>query len=174
MANLKSQVSLLKLEGEERAARKLAEKFGVGYVDISQTPSSVEALKLIEEQQAKDGKLAAIELKSRKIALAVLDPELPAAKKVIEDLRAKQYEVKIFVTSLSGIEQLWTLYKFVKPAVEMITGRIRIEEKKLQEIIGRLTTFAAVQDEIKKTDFITISPLVLIETVIAGAISLKA
>ncbi len=174
ITNLQSQLSDMKREGEERAAQKLADKLGMGYVDLSKTPSSVEAVKLIGEQEARNGKLVAIELKSRAVALAVLDPELPAAKKAIEDLRVKQYEVKIFVASLSGIEQTWGLYKFIKPAVEVITGRIRIEEKKLEEIIERLRTFAAVQEEIQKIDFISISPLELIETVLAGAISIKA
>jgi len=174
MANIQSQVSLLKREGEERAAQKLAERLGSGYVDLSKVPASVEAIKLIEEQDAKDGKLAAIELKSRIVAVAMLNPELPAAKKVVESLREKQYEVKIFIASLSGVEQAWRLYKFVKPAVEVITGRIKIEEKRMKETAEHLKTFAAVRDEIGKTNFIKISPLELIETVLAGAISIKA
>ncbi len=174
MANLQSQVSVLKREGEERSAQRLAEKLGYAYADLTKIPSSVEALKLIDEKDAKEGKLAAIELKSRAVAVAMLDPELPAAKKIAEDLRAKHYEVKIFVTSLSGLEQLWSLYKFVKSAVQGITGRVKIEEKEMQEVIERLTTFASIENEMKKTDFIKISPLDLIETVLAGAISIHA
>ena len=73
-------------------------------------------------------------------------------------LREKQYEVKIFIASLSGVEQAWRLYKFVKPAVEVITGRIKIEEKRMKETAEHLKTFAAVRDEIGKTNFIKISP----------------
>ncbi|MEK7507841.1 MAG: GspE/PulE family protein [Patescibacteria group bacterium] len=174
LANIKSQVSLLRREGEERAAQKLAEKLGYGYVNLSKIPFSTEALKIIGEQEAKDGKLAAIELKSRIVAVAALDPELPAAKKAIQGLQEKQYEVKIFVASLSGLEHVWELYKFVKPAVEVITGRIKIEEKKMEETAGRLKTFTAVRDEIGKINFVTVSPIELIETVLAGSISIKA
>ncbi len=174
LANIQSQVSLLKREGEERAAQKLAEKLGYGYVDLSKVPSSVEALKLIEERDAKEGKLAAIELKSRIVALAVFDPESPAAKKVIENLQARQFEVKVFVASFSGLEQAWELYKFVKPAVEVITGRIRIEGKRMEETVERLKTFAAVRDEIGKINFIKISPLELLEVILGGAISIEA
>jgi len=135
MANLQSQISALRREGEERAAKKLSEKLGVGYADLTKVPSSVDALKLIPEGEAKEGKLAAIELKNRVAAVAVLDPEMPSAKKTIENLKAQQYEVKVFVVSLSGLEQLWNLYRFVKPVVEGITGRVRIEAGRLEEII---------------------------------------
>lgn len=172
--DLQGKLAKLRREGEERAAERLARKLGLPYADLSKAPVAVVALKLIPEAEAKDGKVAAIEIKARKVAVAALDPELPAAKKAVKGLEAKKYEVKVFVVSASGLTQAWTMYKFVKPEVEGITGKVKIEEKRLEELSKRLTSFSAIQAEIKNVDFVKILPVVLIEIILAGALSIKA
>lgn len=164
----------LKREGEERSAERLAEETNHPYVDLSKTPVSTEALKLIPESEARDAKVAAIELKVDKVALASANPDLPAAQKVVSDLRSKKYEVKVFISSLSGLEQIWKAYRFVKKETEEITGKVTLEKKRLEELTIHLTNIAAIQGEIGKLDFLKVSPLTILEIAIAGALSIKA
>lgn len=173
-AELAGKLAGLKREGEERAAQRLSQRSGHPYVDLAKTPVAVDALKLIPEGEARGAKVAAIELKARKVAMAALDPELPAAKKVIEDLLAQKYEVRVFVASLSGLEEAWRSYRFVKPEVEEITGKVVIGKKRLEELTSQLADFPSVQKEVKELDFTKTAPVTLMEIALAGALSLKA
>ena len=44
---------------------------------------------MIPEAAARDGKIAAIEVRDDKLAVVVVDPTLPATKKAIDDLETK-------------------------------------------------------------------------------------
>ena len=78
---LKGKLAQLHRDGEERAAERLADKLGLTYADLTKVPVSLDAVRIISETEAKDAKVAPIEIKSKKVALATLNPELPATKK---------------------------------------------------------------------------------------------
>ncbi len=86
---LKGKLAQLHRDGEERAAERLAEKLGVAYANLTKVPVSLDAVRIIPETEAKDAKVAAIEVKAKKVALGTLNPELPATKKIIEELSKK-------------------------------------------------------------------------------------
>ena len=102
--DLQSQITKIRRTGEERAAERLAQKLGHPYADLSKMPISLDAVRVIPETEARDGKIAAIELRDTKIAVVVVDPTLPATKKAIENLEAKRFNVKVFVVSPSSLE----------------------------------------------------------------------
>jgi type IV pilus assembly protein PilB len=172
---LKEKLAKLHRDGEERAAQRLAEKLGLSYVDLGKVPVSLDAVRLISEAEAKDAKVAAIEVRSEKVALAAIDPELPAAKKVVEELAAKKYEVKVVVVSPSSMEAAWKFYQFVKPVAETITGKVEIAPDRLAALKAKLITIDAVHAEIATLPFANgLSPVVLIEIILAGAMGLRA
>lgn len=171
---LKAKIAKLKREGEERSAERLAQKLGYQYVDLGKIPVSAEALKLLPEARARDAKVATIELKLKKVALAAVNPKLPATLGVIKELEEKKYEVKIFIASLSGLEQIWNFYKFITVEAEDITGTVNIEQKKLEALMKKLTSLDFVRAEINNVDFSKAMPTILIEMILAGAMSLGA
>lgn len=171
---LQEELTKLKREGEERDTERLAKKTGYPYLDLSRVPTSLEALKLIPEADAREAKLAAIELKVRQVALAVYDPDLPPTKKIIDNLTAQKYTVKLFVASLSGLEQVWKLYKFASTEKEGITGKVEMKKEELEGLTKRLTSFRAVQEEIKNFDFTKLATIEFFETILAGALAIRA
>lgn len=171
---LQSQLSLLRREGEERAAQRLAQSSGSAYIDLSRIAVSPEVIRLISEEEAKVAQAVAIELKGKKVALAGANPRSPAFQKVVLELQAKNFEVRTFAASMSAIEQAWRAYRFVKSASEEITGKVTLAKQRLAELAARLKDFAAIQEEIKKSDFTNTSPKALLEIVIAGALSIGA
>ncbi len=173
-APLQEKLLRLRREAEERAAERLAAKLRLPHANLSKTPISLEAVKLIPEAEAKEARAAAIELKMRHVALAAVYPERASVKKIIEELTAKKYTVKLFVTSQSGIEEAWKLYKFVSEEAKDITGKVEIEKKRLEELVAKLNTFQAVAAEIKAFDFTKLSTTRLLETVLAGSLANKA
>jgi type IV pilus assembly protein PilB len=173
-SDLKEKLAKLRRDGEERAAERLAEKLGLSYVNLAKVPVSLEAVKIISESEAKDAKAASIELKAQKVALAVVDPELPATKQLIEELVAKKYEVKAVVVSPSSMEAAWQFYKFVKPASGNITGKVEIAQERLDALKAKLVTIDAVHKEIAALPLENVSPVALIEIILAGAMGLRA
>ncbi len=145
--DLKTKLEKLHREGEERAAERLAQKLGYEYKDLAKTPIALDAVRIIPEGEARSAMAAVIQVASKKAALAVLNPEFAATKKIIEDLKAKNYELKIFVVSTSGLNVAFDFYKFVKPESEVITGKVMITKARLEELRGRLTNLASVKHE---------------------------
>ncbi len=172
--DLQSKLTKLRREGEERAAERLAEKLGLTYVDLSKIPVSLEAVRVIPEDKARDAKVAAIALRVRKIAVAAANPELPAVKALVRDLEAQRYEVKTFVVSPSGLEAAWRFYKFIKPTTAEITGKVSIARERIDELKARLMSLDAIKKEFAGLDFAKVSPVTMIEIMLAGAFAMRA
>ncbi len=171
---LQDRLNKLRRDGEERAAQRLAAQLGLPYADLSKIPIALDAVRVIPEAMARDAKIASIESKSNKIAVAAINPELPAAKKAIEDLSAQHHEVKVVVVSPTSMQAAWHFYQFIKKEEGGITGKVNITKDRLTDLRARLVTIDAVHDELAALDFNKISPVALIEIVLAGAMGLRA
>jgi type II secretory ATPase GspE/PulE/Tfp pilus assembly ATPase PilB-like protein len=172
--DLKAKIAALHRAGEERAAERLAAKFGLTYADLSKTPITLEAVRILSEDDARNSKTAVVQSIAKKIALAVVNPELPATKKIIETLTAKNYEVKVVVVSPSGLELAWHFYKFIKPESEVITGKVVIPRARLEELTARLVSLEIIQKEFAGLDFSKVAPMVIVEIIFAGALKIRA
>jgi type IV pilus assembly protein PilB len=171
---LQSKLGEINREAEERDAERRAKRTGYEYVDLRKVPIALDALKNLPEGTAKEAKAATIEMKLRKIALAVFDPHAPATQEVLRLLEQKKLEVKVFVASLSGLTDAWRFYKFVPDTAKDISGKVGIEEKRFQDFLARLTTFGAVQSELANVDFHKVTTTDIFEIVLAGALANKA
>jgi len=172
--DLKDKLSKLRREGEERSAERLAQKLGLTYANLGKVPISLDAIRVIPEDKAKEAKVASIELKEQRVAIAALNPELPATKKLIESLKNEKYEVKEVVVSASSLEAAWHFYKFVKSQADVITGEVKITKERLEDLKARLTTLDAIQKEVGSLDLEKASPVALIEIILAGAMGMRA
>ncbi len=172
--DLRVRLAKLRKEGEERAAQRLAATLNIPYADLSKVPVALDAIRLLDEKEAKDARVATIELNAHAVALAAADPEGSAVKRVAEELRGKNYEVKMVVISPSSLEAAWGFYKFIKPPEQDITGKINISKERLDELHGKLHSLDDVHGAIGAIDFNAFSPQALIEVVLAGATALRA
>ncbi len=172
--DLRAKIEKLRREGEERMAQQLAVKIGYPYADLGKMPVSLDAVKVISENEARDGKVAGIEIRARQLAIVAVNPDLPATKKIIADLRDKKYDVKVFVVSPSGLASAWRFYKFVKPVTENITGKVSITKTRLDDLRARLTSIEACKNELAGIDFIKTSVVVIVEIILAGSLAMRA
>lgn len=168
------KVQKLRREGEERAAERLAKELNLPYVDLRKAPVSLEAVKLIPEEKAKEAKMVAIESRAWKVALAATDPRLAEVKAVIQDLEGKKYEVKVFVASLSGIKQAWHFYRFVSKEAEEITGKVDIEEKKLEELTKRWPNLEDFKKELETSVLEHAKTSDVMQMILGEALAVKA
>ena len=172
--DLKTRIEKLRRDGEERSAQRRAAQLNLPHIDLSKTPISLDAVRLLGEGEAKKANAATIEIKGRKLALAVEDPGAPEVQEIIKNLSAKNYEVKTIVVSPSSLQAAWQFYKFIKPPEEEITGKINISKERLDGLRAKLSSIDAVRGEIGAIDFNAFSPVTLIEVVLAGSMSLRA
>ncbi len=172
--DLQAKLAKLRHDGEERAAKRLSDEFKLPYADLSRTPVSLEAVKIIPEDKAKSAKAACIAAKTRAIAVVVQNPALPATKALLDELRAAKYEVKIFIVSPAGLEIAWRFYKYVKPATGKITGKVEITKARIEELKARLTNFDAIKKEFSGLDFERGSPVAILEVMLGGALAVRA
>jgi type II secretory ATPase GspE/PulE/Tfp pilus assembly ATPase PilB-like protein len=171
---LQAQLKKLHRDGEERAAQRLAQQLNLTYADLSKTPLSLDAVRVVPYDDARNAKAIAIEIKGNRVAIGAVNPSLPATKKLLGDLAAKSYEVKTVVISPSSLESAWHFYEFIKPEAEVITGTIKITKERLETLRGRLTTLDAIHKEIQDNNPEKISPITLIEIILAGAMGMRA
>lgn len=164
----------LKRESEERTTKRLADELGFPYVDLGKTPISLEAIKLIPEAEAKEAKVAAIEVRVKKVALAVVEPKSPLVQRVVKSLEASGHAIKVFVASYSGIKQAWHLYGFVPPETSEITGKVGIEKQRFEEFTKRWSTLAAFQEEMRRVVREKETTTHLFEMILAEALATRA
>lgn len=134
-SNIKEKLIKMRREAEERDAQRRAQKSDFSYFNLSTSPIDTQALGLIPENTAKEARAAAIEIKENKLALVVYDPSAEPAQKLINELKSRGFQLKIFVVSLSGLNYVFGFYKFISKAQEKITSSVKVESLK-EKIIG--------------------------------------
>lgn len=158
---------------EERDAERRAVRANIPYANLSKAPISIEAIKLIEEKEAREVKIAAIELRNKEVAIAALNPNSPAVDSVITRLRNNHYQVRAFLCSLSSLEQAWGMYKFIANDTNEITGKVAIEKTHFESLLKSLTTLESIKSELERVLSEHVTTTVLLETVLAGALNTR-
>ncbi|MBI5306069.1 type II/IV secretion system protein [Candidatus Wolfebacteria bacterium] len=124
--NTDEQLKKIWREGEEREAKRLAQKSNLPYINLLTNPVNIEALELISEEEAKNGKAAAISIREKKVVLAAVDPASNKIKEIIKKLEEKGFSVVIYVISLNSLEYALSFYKFVSKEQKKITGSFEV------------------------------------------------
>jgi type IV pilus assembly protein PilB len=174
LTKIKDKLAQLRREAEERDAQRRATKAGYPYTNLITTPINIEALALIPEETSQKTKIAAIEIKEKKLALAVFDPNDSRAKEVIDKLESQGYELSIFVVSLSGLQYVWNFYKFVPEKTEEITGRVKIKEQKLIDLRNTLTSLENIKSSVQELNTEASHAGEILEIILAGALANRA
>jgi len=174
LTKIKEKLSQMRRSAEERDSQRKAAKTGYPYASLITAPINIEALALIPQEVAQKAKVAAFEIKEKKVALAVFDPSESEAKEVIEKLKSQGYESSIFVVSLGGLRHIWSFYKFVSEKPEEITGRIKIEEEKLANLKKALISLETVKSSIQKLNTEISYAGEILEIILAGAMANRA
>ncbi len=172
---IKEKLARLEREAEERDAQRRAIKANLSYVNLITAPINIEALALISKETAEKAKVAAVEIKKQKVALAVFDPNSLQLKEVVKNLELKGYQPSIFVVSLSGLKHAWNFYKFVVGKAEQITGKVKIEEKRLVQLESTITSLESIKGllQVLNVEGVYDAGQVL-EIILAGALANKA
>jgi len=169
---IESQLRDQRRQGEENDAKRRAEKRGLPYLNLisTRTPTELEAMKLVEEEEARKALLALLQIVRKKLVVAVFDPELPDTKKILDDLK-KKYTLIIYVCSRTSLEHAWGYYEYLEDAKE-ISGRVEMEKDNILELEKRVTSIEVLSREIR--NFKNPHTSQILDLILAGAMALKS
>lgn len=171
--DLANKIQQISRAAEERDAERRAKTQDLPYIDLRKTPVSIEAVKLFSAEEAKNGRLVGVQLADKDVAIAAVNPAALETKKLLDGLTAKNFKLKIYVASLSGISEAWHFYQFIQEKAKDITGKVELAEVRLEDLAKRLTTLVAVQKELAGQDMTHTTTTEFLEVVLAGALATR-
>ncbi|MBM3256868.1 MAG: type II/IV secretion system protein [Candidatus Liptonbacteria bacterium] len=170
---LNEELLRLRREGEERAAKRMAEELGYPYVEVSKVPTSFDAVLVIPKARAEEAQAVGLEKTDKALVVAVVDPRLPATEALLSELKKQFPTFKVMIGSQSGIKELWHMYSFAAKEAHDITGKVDLGGR-FAELMGKLKGFQVVHDAFGKLDFHQTSTTDLLEMLLAGALANEA
>lgn len=158
-------------DAEERDAQRRAIKAGHPYLNLALIPVETEALELIPEAKAQEAKVAAIEYKANNVVLIANDDKEAPAQAIIKELESKGLKIKIFIVSMTSLQRAWDFYKYVLKKSAPITGKINIDQERIESLKQKLTKLDKVREEILSFDFKKFPTAQILEIILAGALA---
>ncbi|MFC1756839.1 GspE/PulE family protein, partial [Patescibacteria group bacterium] len=171
----KKKIDLLKRKEEEEVTQMLSEKYGIPYSDLSKMTIDLDYLKIIDEDESRNAKMAIFQGVGKKIQIAVQNPSLELTQNILKKLE-EQYSIQTFLVSLSGLKETWEKYKEVPEFIELSKGTVNISAEKITELLEKDMT----PEELKNIFLESInnkknrSVTELIEIVLGGALNMEA
>ncbi len=170
------KIQILKRKEEEDVTQILSQKYGISYVDLRKMSVDLDYLKLIPENKAREGKIVVFQGVGKKAQIAVQNPELESTKNIIKELSQEEYIPQLFLSSLSGLSEVWEKYKEVPKFVELSKGTVEISSEKISELLEQDFTVEHLKtmflENIQSKKERSVSDL--IEIILGGALKMKA
>jgi type IV pilus assembly protein PilB len=166
----------LQAHEEEELAKILAEKYGLGYLDLSTIPVNIDALRVINEEGARAADMAVFNVFNKRADIAIISPNNIITKERIEDIKKAGYEPNIFMVSHASLKKVWERYKDLSYSLETKGGTLDISNEEISKVISNITGVPDIKTQIeiilseKKSYRIS----KVLEIMIGGAIALNA
>jgi len=161
---------------EEDLAKMLADKYGIGYIDLSIVSIEPEALRLIAEDAARHALLAPFRVVEKKLFLAVHSPQKKETVFAITEFERQGFTVVVFMSSMASLERAWQRYADLSYARGEKAGVLEISNEDIAYFIGRLKSFNDITSLIGETigDEKSHQLSRLLEIILAGAMGIDA
>lgn len=161
---------------EEELVGILANKFGLEYTNLVTTPINADAIKLIDEQKARDAQVVAFALIDKKVKVATRNPESPLLAEILSNLKSAGYYPELFMTSTESLNKAWQTYKDLSFAYESKSGSLEISNEEINRIISEQKSLPQIIETIGGLLGSKMSYRIskILETTIAGALAVDA
>jgi len=161
---------------EENLIKGLAVQYGYPFIDLRGITINPDAIKLIPEKDALEGKLVSFEVVRKKISVALRNPNNPHAQHVLASLTEQGYEPNIYMTSTINLEHGWDRYKDQRNTTAVKQGVLDINTDNIAEQIKKFKTPEAVAEHILDIRTLNSAHRIssTLESMFAGAIGLGA
>jgi len=161
---------------EEDLALILSKKYGVGYINLSETALNMEALRLLPEEQARAAEVVTFQKQKNAVSLALRTPNSEEAKRIMRELEEKGYKMVPYMVSRASLEHAWNHYKDLSLAVQTEEGMLNISNEEVLKLEKELVSIPKIQEATEKTLSTKTQYRVtqLLQIILAGALANKA
>jgi type II secretory ATPase GspE/PulE/Tfp pilus assembly ATPase PilB-like protein len=168
----KRRLDLLLRKEEEESVKILAEKYHLSPADLSAVPIEIDAIRLVNEEQARKAELVVFQSTGKNLTAGVRNPEKNETKALLKRLAEERYNITLFLVSRSSLEHAWTFYRKVPEAHISETGTLRIGPEKRRLFENGIRTLAILRERTG----VLFSPKTseLLEIILAGGLALEA
>ena len=145
---LAQKMASIKAGSVEDEAKKVAAAAGVPYISLKGFPVAQEALGVIPEEQAREGKIVCFLLQADEIRVASPEPTSEKVKEIAHQIGERNHaSIKIYAISVAGFEEAIAMYARI-PKVKEIEGGVEISEADITKYESILGNFPALQEKI--------------------------
>ena len=167
--DLEKKLKDIKLKEEEEKYAESAKRFGFPFSTLKGVPVDTDALNILDEESSRKAGLAVLyKTESSKLLVAIINPDNPQTKEVLESLKKRGFDIDVLLTTPAILSSIWQKYKIIKQRVFKI-GAIEIDEKELESLQSQIQGIGDLKSKLQ-----TISVTKLLEILIAGALKTKA
>ncbi len=166
----------LRKQEEEDLVQALAEvRYGVSPIHLLGMPIGNDALRVIEESEARKEEIAAFKLVGRDIHVAVHSPQPDKLENLQKYFTNHEYIPHFYMASMASLEKAWDRYKEISLATESRAGSMSISGDALKKLMSEIKNIEDIKKaiiEIEKSKNHTTSHI--LEIALAGAIAINA
>jgi type IV pilus assembly protein PilB len=166
----------MRIKEEEDVAKILAGKYGYNYLDLGILPVNSDAIRIINEEEARLANLAVFDMVGKKIQVAIISPNNEKTISVVNRLTNDGYFPIVHMVSRKSLEKAWKLYKDLSYASESTIGTFDISGDQVVVLMSKVKTINDIKtltDDlmgVKQTYRIS----KILEIMMAGALELGA
>lgn len=172
----KEKLAELYEQEEEALARTLSQKYGVEYVDLTRVSIDTDALRLIDEQEARKVEIAPFRKIGKKVFVALRAPNRTDSLEAVQNIERLGYQTRLFMVSTASLTHAWDHYSDISHATASEGGVLNISSEEIERIKNELKSVEDVQKNVdagiasKKTHRVSR----VLEVLIGGGLALDA
>lgn len=160
---------------EEAFVERVAQKFGLPYIDLSGSNIETDALSTIPQKEAEEALIAPFKITGKDLYVGVKSPNLPQTKRALEKL-AEKYTLGVNMVSTRSLQKAWARYADISHSTKTQEGMLDISPEKLEQLASSIKSNEDVARELETilADKSTKKTTQLMELIFAGAIATKS
>jgi type IV pilus assembly protein PilB len=143
------RIKNLRSAEEEELVELLARtNYNIPYVNLAGQAVDNDAIRLLEEKDARAYEVGPYKLVGKKVAVAVRSPIAPGALKAKEVLETKGFEVTLTMASRASIEKVWSRYADLSFATQSRAGSLDVSAAVLADLAKTVTSIEEAKTRI--------------------------
>ncbi len=161
---------------EEDVVKILASRYGFNYLDLGPIRINTDALRIVNEDEARESSVAIFDMTGKKLEVAITSPNNEKTVSILNKLSDEGYLPTVFMVSKKSLEKAWERYKDLSYSSESVAGTFDISSDQvvtLMSKVGHIKDIKKLMDDllgVKQTYRIS----KILEIMLAGALALGA
>ena len=145
------QIAGLNQEAKEKDIQDKAKRLGYPYVNLLHFSVNPDLKDFIPQEKSLKAKAAAFFKSGKKVRLAVLNPDLPATKALITELKIKGYDVSVIICSPESLVNTQKIYLAEQKEVHGEAIENVVVEEEVGSSASELESLEKLRDQIEKS-----------------------